>query len=98
MFTINRPGLPSSLRRYLGTTNVIDNGHSATRYRMQRVKNWQNGPASNNDRGSPLDRSGLRSQLKNYRRIMGYEQLWILKAALEEPAKDQQLVQQTVAG
>lgn len=39
IFTINRLGLPSSLRRCLGTTNVIDNGHSATRYRMQRVKN-----------------------------------------------------------
>ena len=64
MFTINRPGLPSSLRRCLGTTNVIDNSHSATRYRMQRVKNWQNGPASNNNRGSSLDRRSLRSQLK----------------------------------
>ena len=30
MFTINRLGLPSSLRRCLETTNVIDNGHSAT--------------------------------------------------------------------
>ena len=29
MFTINRLGLPSKLRRCLGTTNLIDNGHSA---------------------------------------------------------------------
>lgn len=93
MFTINRLGLPSSLRRCLGTTNVIDNGHSATRYRMQRVKNWKNGTMALRWTAAAFEASS-----KNYRRIMGYEQLWILKAALEEPAKDQQLVQQTVAG
>src|SRR5262245_34982933 len=43
MFTINRLGLPSELRRCLGTTNLIDNGHSALRDRVRRVKNWQNG-------------------------------------------------------
>ena len=37
MFTINRFGLPSSLRRCLGTINVIDNGHSATRYSESRT-------------------------------------------------------------
>ena len=29
LFTINRLGPPSELRRCLGTTNLIDNGHSA---------------------------------------------------------------------
>jgi hypothetical protein len=29
---------------------------------------------------------------------LGYEQLWILKAALEEPLKDEQLAQQATAG
>jgi hypothetical protein len=43
MFTIDRLGLPSKLRRCLGTTNLIDNGHSAARDRMCRVKNWQGG-------------------------------------------------------
>jgi hypothetical protein len=43
MFTINRLGLPSELRRCLGTTNPIDNGHSALRDRVRRVKDWQNG-------------------------------------------------------
>src|SRR5262249_1243974 len=38
MFTINRLGLPSELRRSLGTTNLIDNGHSALRDRVRRVK------------------------------------------------------------
>src|SRR5215469_1182205 len=43
LFTINSLGLPSMLRRCLGTTNIIDNGHSAARDRMRRVKNWQSG-------------------------------------------------------
>jgi transposase-like protein len=36
LFTINRLGLPSKLRRCLGTTNLIDNGHSAARDRLRR--------------------------------------------------------------
>src|SRR5262249_50499584 len=43
LFTVNRFGLTSSLRRCLGTTNLIDNGHSAARERMHRVKHWQSG-------------------------------------------------------
>jgi hypothetical protein len=35
---------------------------------------------------------------KGFRRIMGHEHLWMLKAALEEPAKDRSLVQQAAAG
>ena len=35
---------------------------------------------------------------KNFRRIMGHEQLWMLKAALDEPIKDQKLVEQATAG
>ena len=42
-FTINRLGLPLSLRRCLGTTNLIDNCHSAVRERTRRVKHWQDG-------------------------------------------------------
>jgi transposase-like protein len=38
MFTINRLRLLSMLRRCLGTTNIIDSGHSAARDRMHRVK------------------------------------------------------------
>lgn len=43
MFTINRLGHPSKLRRCLGTSNIIDNGHSELRDRVRRVKNWQSG-------------------------------------------------------
>ena len=89
MFTINRLGLPSVLRRCLGTTNIIDNGHSAARDRMRRVKNWQSGSMALRWTAAALDVAS-----KGFRRIMGYGHLWMLKAALEESSKDRSLVQQ----
>ena len=35
---------------------------------------------------------------KNYRRIMGYRQLWMLKASLDESMQDQELANQRKAG
>ena len=35
---------------------------------------------------------------QNFRRIMGHESLWMLKAALDEQATDHQLVQKVKAG
>jgi putative transposase len=93
MFTINRLGLPSKLRRCLGTTNLIDNGHSAARDRMRRVKNWQSGAMALRWTAAAFDAAS-----KGFRRIMGHEHLWMLKAVLDEPARDRSLVQQAVAG
>jgi putative transposase len=93
MFTINRLGLPSKLRRCLGTTNLIDNGHSAARERMHRVKNWQSGAMALRWTAVAFDAAS-----KGFRRIMGHEHLWMLKAALDEPNRDRSLVQQAVAG
>ena len=81
MFTINRLGLPSELRRCLGTTNLIDNGHSALRDRVRRVKNWQNGAMALRRAAVAFDAIS-----KGFRRIMGYKHLWMLKAALDEPS------------
>ena len=93
MFTINRLGLPSELRRCLGTTNLIDNGHSALRDRVRRVKNWQNGSMALRWTAVAFDAIS-----RGFRRIMGYKHLWMLKAALEEPSKDRSLVEQAKAG
>jgi transposase-like protein len=93
LFTINRLGLPSKLRRCLGTTNIIDNGHSAARDRMRRVKRWQSGAMALRWTAAAFDAAS-----KGFRRIMGYEHLWMLKAALDEPVRDRSLVQQAVAG
>lgn len=78
MFTINRLGLPGTLRRSLATTNIIESPHSGVRMRTRRVSNWQG--------GSMVLRwaaSGFLATEKNFRRMMGYSDLWILAAALD---------------
>jgi hypothetical protein len=86
MFTINRLGLPSELRRCLGTTNLIDNGHSALRDRVRPVRNWQNGAMALRWTAAAFDAIS-----KRFGRIMGFKHLWMLKAALDEPSRDQSL-------
>ena len=93
LFTINRLGLPSQLRRCLGTTNLIDNSHSAVRQRSARVKHWRDGMMA-----LRWTAASFAASEKNFRRIMGHQHLWMLKAALDEPQQDQQLAQQIKAG
>lgn len=81
MFTINELGLPASLRRCLGSTNIIESSFSGARSRTRRVTHWQD--------GSMVLRwaaSALLATEKNFRRVIGYESLPILEAKLEELA------------
>jgi hypothetical protein len=73
--------------------NLIDNGHSAARDRMRRVKHWQSGSMALRWTAVAFDAAS-----KRFRRIMGYEHIWILKAALDEPPRERSLVRQAVAG
>jgi hypothetical protein len=93
MFTINRLNLPGSLRRCLATTNLIDSTDSGVRQRTRRVTNWQHG-----NMALRWAAAGFVETEKNYRRIMGYQQLWMLKAALDEPQEDEGLANQRKAG
>ncbi|MCH7567475.1 MAG: transposase [Nitrospirae bacterium] len=79
MFTINRLGLPPRLRKCLGTTNVIDSTHSGVRQKTRRVTNWKNGAMALRWAAASFVETE-----KNYRRIIGYDQLWILKAHLDD--------------
>lgn len=79
MFTINRLGLPPRLRKCLGTTNLIDSSHSGVRQKTRRVTNWKNGTMALRWAAA----SFLETE-KNYRRIIGYDQLWMLKAHLDD--------------
>ena len=68
MFTINELGLPASLTRCLGSTNIIESCFSGARGRTRRVSNWQG--------GSMVLRwaaSALLATEKNFRRVLGYE-------------------------
>ena len=79
MFTVSEIGLTPALRRCLGTTNVIDNVHSGMRRRTGRVTRWRDGSMA-----VRWAAAAFLDAEKGYRRIMGYKDLWMLKAHLDE--------------
>jgi transposase-like protein len=93
MFTINRLGLPATLRRCLATTNLIDSSHAGIRQRSSRVTHWQNGQMALRWVAAAFDETA-----KSWKRIMGHHQLWMLKAHLDEPLDQQNLEAERRAG
>jgi len=79
LFTINRLDLPPRLRKCLATTNLIDSTHSGVRQKTGRITNWKNGAMV-----LRWSAAAFLATEKNYRRIIGHEHLWILKAHLDE--------------
>ena len=81
-FTINRLGLPPSLHRCLGTTNLIESPQSGVRKRTGNVSRWRD--------GEMVLRWVAGAYLlteKSFRKIAGYENLWTLAAALGRQKK-----------
>ena len=77
MFTVSSLGFPPSLSRCLVTTNLIESPHSGVRLRTRRVCRWRDGKMVLRWAASAL----LMTE-QHFRRIMGYRDLWMLKAAL----------------
>jgi len=76
-FTINRLGIPVLLHRCLATTNLIESPQSGVRMRTRRVCRWRD--------AAMVERWAAASFLateKNFRRIMGWKDLWQLEAIL----------------
>jgi len=84
MFTINRLGLPRQLCRCLGSTNVIESPYSGVRRKTGRVTRWRDGRMV-----LRWTASALLSIEKRMRRIMGYQQLWMLEAKLQEAEQEE---------
>ena len=82
-FTINRLDLSPTLRRCLATTNIIENPNSGVRRRTRRVSLWRDGKMV-----LRWAASAFVATEKNFRRILGYRDLWMLKAALENHTND----------
>lgn len=84
-FTINRLDIPRSLHRCLATSNIVDNPHSGVRDRTRRVCRWRAGMAARWSAAAFLEIE------KSFRKIMGYHDLWALKAILDgsQPATRQ---------
>jgi putative transposase len=79
MFTVNRLGLSPSLVRCLVSTNVIESPHSGVRLRTRKICRWRDGKMVLRWAAAAL----LMTE-QNFRRIMGYRDLWMLKAVLDE--------------
>ena len=77
MFTVNRLGLSANLARCLVTTNIIESPHSGVRLRTRRVCRWRDGQMVLRWAAAAL----LMTE-GNFRRVMGYRDLWMLEAAL----------------
>ena len=79
LFTVNRLGLPVALRRCLTTTNIIDSSHAGVRQHTRRVSRWRNGAMAVRWAATTFCETE-----KNFRRLTGYQHLWMLKAHLDD--------------
>ena len=79
LFTVNRLGLPAALRRGLTTTNIIDSSHAGVRQHTRRVSRWRNGEMAVRWAATTFCETE-----KNFRRVTGYQHLWMLKAHLDD--------------
>jgi hypothetical protein len=93
LFTINAMNLPGKLMRCLSTTNVIESANWGARQRVGRVRNWQSGAMALRWSSCAFDAAS-----KQFRKIMGHRQLWMLKAHLDAIGKEAQLEQVRRAG
>ena len=78
-FTINHLGLSLRLRKCLATTNIIESSLSGVEGRTGRVTRWRSGEMALRWAAA----AALETE-KNFRKIIGHQDLWMLKAALDE--------------
>ena len=76
-FTINRLQLPLSLHRCLASTNLIESSQSGVRMRTRRVYRWRP------DMPERWAAAAFLETEKHFNRLMGYRDLWALKAILQ---------------
>jgi transposase-like protein len=93
MFTLNRLDLPEKLCRCLCTTNLIDSSHSGVREKTHRISNWQN-----ESMALRWAATSLLATAGRFRRIMGYQQIWILQQNLKRFAEASEVATQRKAG
>jgi putative transposase len=81
-FTLNQLDLPPSLHRCLGTTNLIESPQSGVRKRTGNVCRWREA-----DMVMRWVAGAYLITEKNFRKIMGHENLWTLAAVLGRSKK-----------
>lgn len=93
LFTVNRLGLPPSLRRSLATTNIIESPQATVRRLTHKVDRWRDGRMALRWAAASFVEAE-----KTMRRIGGCGQLWMLAAALDAPKEDHSLAPMKKAG
>ena len=93
VFTVNHLSLPRALRRCLVTTNLIDSTHSGVRQRTRRVTNWSSGSMALRWAAVAFVETE-----KNYRRVIGHQNLWMLKAHLDEDLEEKAIAEDKKVG
>src|ERR1044071_3359125 len=78
-FTVNKLGLTPKLMRCLSTTNIIENPNGTARRASNRVARWRDGAMV-----LRWAAATFLSAEKNFRRVIGWQELWVLKAALDD--------------
>src|SRR5262249_21179477 len=78
-FTINRFNLSPSLRRSLGTTNIIESPNAGIRRRTRRVCRWRNGEMVLRWAATAITNS---EKILNQLRV--YRDIWMKKAAQKD--------------
>jgi hypothetical protein len=78
-FTINRLGLSPRLHKCLATTNMVEGSPSGVEGRTGRVSRWRDGEMALRWAAA----AALETE-KNFREIIGHEDLWMLRAALSD--------------
>jgi len=76
-FTINRHDVPPSLHRCLATTNIIESPQSGVRNKTGNVCRWRDGEMT-----LRWVAGAFLLTEKNFRKIMGYQDLWTLAGIL----------------
>lgn len=83
IFTVNRLGLTPALARCLATTNLIENPNGAVRRVSGRVCRYRDA-----EMALRWTASGFLEAEKNFRRLQGHRELWVLAAALGRHAEN----------
>ncbi|MGH2759979.1 MAG: transposase [Actinomycetota bacterium] len=80
--TVNRLGLPDSLRRSLRSTNAVESMISITREVTRNVKRWRDGTMV-----CRWTAAGMVVAQRQFRRVNGYRDMHVLIAALKQHAQ-----------
>ncbi len=88
MFTINLMNLPGKLMRCVSTTNIIESAHWGVRQRVGRVRKWES-----ESMALRWSSCACEAASKQFRKVMGHQQLWMLKAHLDAIGKEARLEQ-----